>query len=406
VTIGDDLSQLAVNVRKPRPKHKPGWEPGFEWDGRKGVITSEPSGSPQPPQFTALLGELCEAIGEDAADYEIVGDIQVRRWQQTPGDEYLYYHRATISRRSGAGADDPDVDALLAAVAKRKPRTTREAKTGGAGLVVAIADVQIGKSDGDGVEGTVRRLNDLIGQVEDRWRELRKIGVPLETLYPCFMGDLFEGCAGNYAQQMFRTVLDNREQRKVLRAFVDAALDRWSLLAPRVALKVVGGNHGEEREAGKSFTTFADNKDVAVVEDVCYAHSKNPDRYSNVSFAIPNDDLTLTFDHDGVIIGLAHGHQAGFGSGDPKSKIDRWWRGQMAGQQAIGDADILISGHFHNAFMQTIGRRTHFGCPALEGGSDWYRNISGMDNKPGVLSFVVNGSGWDHMALLDCDGGK
>lgn len=182
-------------------------------------------------------------------------------------------------------------------------------------------------------------------------------------------------------------------------------LDRWSSFAPRVAVKVVGGNHGEERDgSGRSYTSFGDNKDVAVVEDVAFAYSRT-DRYPNVTFAIPNDDLTLTFEHHGLVVGMAHGHQAGFGSGDPKAKIDRWWRGQMAGQQPIGDADILVTGHFHNAFMQTIGKRTHFGCPALEGGSDWFKNISGMDNKPGALSFVITGSGWDHMALLDCTEG-
>jgi predicted phosphodiesterase len=393
------LDDFAVNARKTRPTHPKGWEPGLEWNGRHGTIVTDPSAEGKPPAFDALLKELADAIGIDPADYEIVGDIQVRRWQQTPGDDYLYYHRATISQRSAA-AVDVDVDALCAAVAKRKPRVA-PTTTGSAGLVVAVADPQVGKGDGDGVEGTVQRLNDLIGQVEDQWRALRKVGVPLDTLYPCFLGDLFEGCSGHYAQQAFRTQLDIRSQRKVLRSFIDAALDRWSLLAPKVAVKVVGGNHGEERDgSGRSFTTFADNKDVAVVEDVAFAYAKQPDRYGNVTFAIPNDDLTLTWQHGDLIIGLAHGHQAGFGSGDPKAKIDRWWRGQMAGQQPIGDADILVTGHFHSAWMQTIGRRTHFGCPALEGGSDWFKNIAGMENRPGALSFVLNHDRWSHMEIL------
>lgn len=394
------LDDQPIHVTKPRRKHPDGWEPGFEWDGRKGTLIADPLSDAKPPQFQALLEELCAAIGEDPKNYRIVGDIQVRRWQQTPGDDYLYYHRATISRTQDA-VEDVDVEALVASVSRRKPRKTVAPKNAtSAGLVVAVADIQIGKSDGDGVEGTVERLNALVGLVEDRWRQLRKIGVPLEVLYPCFMGDLFEGCSGHYAQQEFRTVLDNREQRKVLRAFIDTALDRWSALAPKVAVKVVGGNHGEERQGGKSTTTFADNKDVAVVEDVAYAYSKQPDRYGNVTFAIPHDDLTLTFDHDGLIVGMMHGHQAGFGAGDPRAKIHAWWKGQMDGQQPIGDADVLISGHFHHPWMIRRGARTHFGCPALDGGSDWFRNQTGLDAPPSTLSFVVTGSGWDHMALL------
>ncbi len=392
--LSDDV---ATHASKAKAKHPKGWEPGFEWDGRKGTLIADPLYGPVSPEFEALMAEL----GFDPATHEIVGPIQVRRWQQRPGDEYLYYHRATIALRTSDV--EPDVDALLAEVSRRRPRKPIETTVTGAGLVVSIADIQIGKSDGDGVEGTVARLNQMICDVEARWKALRKIGVPLTTLYPCFMGDLFEGCQGHYAQQPFRTELTIRDQRKVLRAFIDSALDRWASFAPQVAVKVIGGNHGEERDgSGRSFTTFADNKDVAVVEDVAYAFSKQRDRYANVSFAIPNDDLTLTFQHDDLIVGLAHGHQCGFGSGDPKAKIDRWWRGQMAGQQPIGDADVLITGHFHQAFMQTIGRRTHFGSPALEGGSDWYRNVAGMENKPGVLSFVLSGNKWDHMALLDC----
>lgn len=395
-----NADDFAVNARKPRASHPKGWEPGFEWDGRKGVITSEPG--KKAPQFESLLAELCEAIGEDPAEYEIVGDIQIRRWQQAPGEEYLYYHRATISRVSYCDETDLDLEGLLSEVRKRKPRKPKATSETGAGLIVGIADIQIGKGDGDGVEGTMRRLEAAIGQVEDRWRDLKKIGVPLSIIYPCFLGDLFEGCTGHYAQQAFRTQLNIRDQRKVLRWFIDAALDRWSHLAP-LGVKVIGGNHGEERDgSGRSFTTFGDNKDVAVVEDVAYAFAKHPDRYGHVSFAIPNDDLTLTWEHDGLVIGLAHGHQAGFGSGDPKAKIDRWWRGQMAGQQAIGDADILLTGHFHTAWMQTIGRRTHFGCPALDGGSEWFKNTAGLDSKPGMATFVVDGGGWSHYQLLDC----
>jgi predicted phosphodiesterase len=265
---------------------------------------------------------------------------------------------------------------------------------------VAMADWQVGKGDGDGVKGTMDRLADMVGLVEDRWRDLRKIGVPLDTIYPCWMGDLRESCNGHYAQQQFRTTLNNRDQRKVIRWAVDRAVDSWARMAPQVACKVVGGNHGEERDAGKSHTDFADNVDVAVIEDVAYAYSKNPDRYGHVSWAIPSDDLTATFEHDGLVIGLAHGHQAGFGSGDPRTKIHNWWRGQMDGQLPIGDADVLVTGHYHHPWMIQRGKRTHIGCPALDPGSDWFRNQTGMDAPPGTMSFVVEGGRWHSLEIL------
>lgn len=393
-----DDKDLAVHAVKPRPQHAAGWEPGFVWDGRKGSITSAPSGEPNPPQFESLLAELCAAIGEKPEDYEIVGNIQVRRWQQTVGPDWLYYHRATIQKRAGA-AEDADVDALLAEVSRRKTRKAPAVGTSGAGLVVAMGDWQVGKSDGDGVQGTIDRLARIPELIEARWKALRKIGVPLEVVYLCFGGDLKESCNGHYAQQQFRTVLNNRDQRKIIRHAADRIIDRAAGFAPQVAVKVVGGNHGEEREGGKSHTDFADNVDVAVIEDVAFAYSKT-DRYPHVSFAIPNDDLTLTFDHDGKVIGLAHGHQAGFGSGDPRTKIHNWWKGQMDGQQPIGDADILVTFHYHHPWMIRRGSRTHFGSPALDGGSDWFKSATGQHAPASTLSFVVTGEGWSHMELL------
>jgi predicted phosphodiesterase len=264
---------------------------------------------------------------------------------------------------------------------------------------VNLSDWQAGKGDGDGVEGLAARLGDIPDLIERQWRLLRKAGVPLEIVYLCFLGDLRESCGGHYAQQQYRTVLNHRDQRKMIRTAADGIIDGASAVAPQVAVKVVGGNHGEEREGGKSNTDFADNVDVAVIEDVAYAF-KRSERYANVEFAIPNDDLTLTFDHDGLIVGLAHGHQAGFGSGDPRTKIHNWWKGQMDGQSPIGDADILVTGHYHHPWMIRRGARTHFGCPALDGGSDWFRNQTGQNAPPSTLSFVVTAAGWDHMALL------
>jgi hypothetical protein len=389
--------EVAVNARKPQATHPKGWEPGLVWDGERGHVTSEPVRTQSEPDFDGII----RFFGYDPALYEVDGSVQHRAWQQKPGEDYLYYYRATIVRRGSAGSD-VDLDALAAAIAKRKPRKPT-ATTGNAGLVLSLADWQVGKADGGGVLALMERLDQLVDQADDRVRSLKKLGVPLEVVYPCFMGDLFESCSGHYAQQAFRTELNIRDQRKVIRWAADRLLDRLGKLVPQVAVKVVGGNHGEEREGGKSHTDFADNRDVAVIEDIAYAYAKNPDRYGHIAFAIPSSDLTLTFDHHGYIVGLAHGHQAGFGSGDPKTKINRWWLGQMEGQQAIGDADLLLTAHYHHPWMVQAGTRTHFGSPTLDGGSDWFRHATGKHSPPGTLSFVVTADGWDHMNILRPD---
>ena len=75
----------------------------------------------------------------------------------------------------------------------------------------------------------------------------------------------------------------------------------------------------------------------------------------------------------------------------------------MAGQQPIGDADVLVTAHWHHPWMIQAGARTHFGSPTLDGGSDWFKHASGMHSPPGTLSFVVTGSGWSHMEILRPD---
>jgi len=388
------LSRENPHASRARPQHPKGWEPCVEIDGNTATAVSTPTEDANPDH-----ADLVRGWNLDPEVWKIVGKVNVRRWQ-TYDERWLHYYRADLVRRDLSRLD---LDEVVARVIRRAPRQVREA-TGDRALVVSLADWQVGKGDGftsadRAIEATHERIADMIGKVEDRWRELRR-AVPLSTLYVLGLGDLGEACHGHYAQQGFRTVLNVRDQRKVVRWGLDSALDAWARLAPEVHVKAVGGNHGEEREDGKSNTDFADNRDVAVFEDVAFAYAKNDERYGHVSFALPHDDLTLTFDHEGTIVGIAHGHQAGFNYGNPIKKIEDWWAGQMKGQLPIGDADVLVTGHYHHFWCRQLGRRTHFGSPALELQSDWWRNTAGLVAPPGTLTFELGPDGWSHLEIL------
>lgn len=403
--MGDLMADLMADRKNPhvsapkREAHPKGWVPGVEENGDSAVAVSVPvlADESRPTDEQLIVG-----WNMDPAEWEIVGEVNCRRWQ-TYDERWLHYYKANLSRRSKVSVD---VEDLCSRIGRRRPRAPwKTAHTGGYGLVVAAADWQVGKGDGDGVQGTMDRLTEMTGKVEDRIDALGRMGVNIEVVYLCGMGDLGEACAGHYAQQAFRTQLNRRDQRKVIRWAIDGALDTWSRKVSRVEVHVVGGNHGENRQEGKSFTDFADNDDVAVFEDLAFAYSKNPSRYGNVSFFLPNDDLTLSFAHEGTIVALAHGHQAGFTTGgDPAKKIENWWKNQMFGMpdSPVGAADILITAHYHNPWMRRSSRRTHFGCPALDGGSDWFRNAAGADSPPGTLTFVLgpDGTGWSNMEIL------
>ena len=392
----------AEHHRRERPDHPDGWTPGLaDFGVEGGVITSPPVDS--SPDWDALIAHYLPA-GWDPTAFAIDPDsVRFTGWdgwkRDTQGEQatsaVLHSFRARIIPRRMATAVDPDLASWIRKARPRRP----EPGDGDRALVVVWADWQVGKPDGDGTLGTASRVVDMIGKVQDQWRKLRRAGVPLEALYVLPAGDLGEACSGHYAQQAFRVELNERQQTEVIRNLASKALKEWASLAPRIVVAPVGGNHGEVRQDGASFTDFGDNRDVAVFETVAWALAENPDAFGHISFQIPNAELTQTLDVFGSVVGVAHGHQARKGS-TPEQKLLNWWRGQMEGRQAIGDADILVSGHYHHLQVVRQGTRTWMQAPALDGGSEWFENMTGLASPPGTLSFVAGGGEWDHLRVL------
>src|SRR5690606_27878206 len=92
----------------------------------------------------------------------------------------------------------------------------------------------------------------------------------------------------------------------------------------------------------------------------------------------------------GKVVGVTHGHQV-----TAIERLGTWWQGQSHGRTPVGQADILVAGHFHNMRISTSGDdRWIFSAPTADAGSQWFRNISGHDSAPGVMSFTVDADGW------------
>ena len=99
--------------------------------------------------------------------------------------------------------------------------------------------------------------------------------------------------------------------------------------------------------------------------------------------------MTLTIPTAGWITGITHGHIAYRGS-NPEAKLQRWWEGQAAGRQPIGDSDILVTGHYHHLRIADWGGCVWLQAPALEGGSEWWRVSMGEMSQIGMLTFVMS----------------
>jgi predicted phosphodiesterase len=343
-------------------------------------------------------------LGFDPDEFEIIEPVHVRTWstQTSEGVQQMYYYKADIRSRKHI-ENDVDYDKLVSEIKKvKKPARKVKTKENGS-MVVCLSDWQMGKRDGDGTEGIVKRVTQMIPDVIDRAKELRKSGNPIDKLYVFGLGDIVEGCGEHYAMQNFSVEIDQRRQEMVARRLLVEALKKWAPHFDKVIVAAIPGNHGENRKNGKAFTTFGDNIDVSVFDQAAEILSENK-AFNHVSFVIPNNELWLTLDIDGVILGIAHGHQFRTGGRYSHQKAVAWLSGQAFGKTDMGDVDILLSGHFHHLFVINEGQRTLMQAPSVDGGSDWFENISGKNSFSGTLTFTIknkeNKLPWDNLQVL------
>jgi len=393
----DELKKIQSEIseaKRPPRKHPEGWEPGITWNGNEGTITTMGGPLDQAADWSAVL----KVWGLDPEHFEVIEPILFNVWGNPEGVPNRQWKGKVIRKTVERGVDLEDI---IEEIKKHKPGKP-VVFDGSTALVVGLSDLQMGKGEGGGSAGIVDRFLAGIDEVEARWKELLKTGRPLDRLVVLGLGDLVESCEGHYAMQAFQADLDRREQVKVVRRLIVKALIQWSKFAPRIVVAAVPGNHGENRQGGKAFTTFSDNDDVAVFEQVAEILGANPEAYGHVTFVFPQDELTLTLDVHGTILGLAHGHQARKGGTTAAAKIRTWWKDQAYGMRKVADATILVTGHYHHLSILTEGTRTHIQAPSLDGGSQWFTETAGVKSAPGLLTFTVSELGWDDLRVLPC----
>jgi len=397
VNLDDALDNLLKtsemdSVQKVMPRdRKADWLPGVTWSGEEGTVTTQPMEGENAPDWSGVL----RMWGLDPEHFEVVEPVLFNVWGDTLGILNRQWKGKVIRKGKKVNAD---IDNLIREIKKHKPRQQKQL-TGEASLVVVASDWQVGKRDGDGLKGLVSRWLQAIEDVEWRLKELKKLGRPIDSITVLCLGDLVEGCDGHYDIQTFTVEEDRRNQVKIARRLLRDALIRWSKLVPSITVAAVGGNHGENRKNGKAFTTLNDNDDVALVEQVAEIFAANPEAYGHVHFAIPGEELSLTLEVHGKIIGISHGHLAR-NSGSVEGKLRNWIAGQALGRQSIGDCDILVTGHYHTFKLADWGGVKWLQAPALDGGSVWWRQSTGEVADAGVLTFLVSKTGVSDIQIL------
>ena len=392
MSLADELSKLGNDEQRKRERKEipAGFEPGIEYDSSGGVLRSIPRPAGDEPDHAELLAEF----ELDPQKWRITG-LRRSKWQRWDG-EWLESFRATFVPHTGSNY--VPIDDLLEIVSKWKPvkrdSSPVKASLSNVAFVVVLSDTQVGKIDGGGSEEIIRNVLHKTDLAVARLKELRKAGREINTIYLPTLGDCIEGMNSQGGKHIWRTDLDLTAQIRVYRRLLLHMVKTFAPLAERVIVPCVPGNHDEAVRVGNSMaTTYTDSFALDAASAVADALADHPD-FKHVSFTFPKyDTLTVTLDICGTVVGLAHGHQC-------RGKAIDWWKNMAHGQQDIGEATLLLTGHYHHLRVEQSGRKTWMQAPALDGGSTWFENSTGQAAPAGMLTLTVGGGNWDDLKIL------
>ena len=200
------------------------------------------------------------------------------------------------------------------------------------------------------------------------------------------MGDCIEGVVSQGGKIAGRLDLDLTSQIRVGRRVLLEWVKAFAPLTNELIIPVVPGNHDESHR--QLITDPMDSFQVEIVAQVLDICKENPDLQHVTARYPERDNSTLAVNHSGMLVGYAHGHQV--------RDAQKWWQGQALGDTPVGQADLLITAHYHHYAVKQLNHRLWVQTPALDGGSFWFADRTGIGGRTptGIVSMVV-GEGYD-----------
>ncbi len=316
--------------------------------------------------------------GEDPDQWEVTG-FRSGEWI-IPGGQGGESNRYTFKRVAGAGRSALPLDELISAIDLHEPVVVRPRGTHG--FVIFLGDMQFGKIDGDGAEGTVRRTIDCLNQAANKLAWYRFAGYDIGHVHIGWLGDHVEGFQSQGGANAWRTPLTLTEQIRLTRRVMLHAMLTFAPLAERLTMTAVPGNHGDTiRFEGKGLTRYDDSHDTESLIAVSDAAKLAPEKFGHVEFYVPDtDEMIVVVDVANTVIAHAHGHK------HKPGKHMTWWSDQAFNASSpMHMADVLVEGHLHHEEVDTEGNRLFLGVPAMESESTWFRHFKGTGGAPGLL---------------------
>lgn len=369
------LSKQGSDKRVQPPKEA--WRPHLDLDADGGYfVTSARTAADDVPDQAEMLAEF----NLDPAQW-VVTNVRRSKWQRYDG-EWLEAFRCSLRPVGGSTMGALDVEKLSNEIKRWRPAKSVKPARGDLTAIYNVGDTQWGKDAGDGTEGTVRRVRLGIEASVARQRELKNRGIGQIAIPQ--LGDCIEGVVSQGGKIAGRLDLQLTQQIRLGRRILLEWVKALAPLTESLVVPVVPGNHDESHR--QLITDPIDSWQVDIVAQVEDIVRENP-ALAHVSFRYPErDHSTLAVDLSGVMVGFAHGHQ--------HRNMVQWWHGQAMGRTPVGQAELLITAHKHHYRVEQVGPSLWVQVPAMDGGSSWWRDYSGLDSPTGIVSLVV-GEGYD-----------
>lgn len=377
---------------KPKNKIPDSWRGGVDPAADKITVTTDPM--TQTAKDPKGVAQACEAVMVDAGldpKAWMIQENQItwKRWLGLKTSETgevvetpLYSIKAVFIPRP---AEARDIDELVKLVQKAKPVKVK----GGSSetFVIGLADMQLFKLESD-PERVIQRTITVVNRALDMIDGLKTS--PRPAIHIAWEGDEGEYHTSQGGRNSWRTTATPTETSRVIRRVMLRVLDMVvDYGASKVTVSAVPSNHGEVTR--HQSMRMDDDYSVDALVAVTDAIQLNPDRYGHVTTYVPKPDtdyVTLTL--SGVTLGMVHGHKI---PGYPQPKqVFNWLAGQHLGENPVGAADVLLTGHGHHLQMAERSKRLWVMAPSLEDYSAWWRARSGdVGNPGGVLMHFAKG---------------
>ena len=381
----------------------------IEGDSNQLTFTGLETTNPLDPTKTdgGAFAKIFELAGMDQADFDLVQDsFKFSTWQQSKATEggerdlvQLYSYRGTFQKRDSSLITLADATEAFRDINKyANPRTHNQANQSGA-YVVALSDVQSGKTDeSGGTEELAARLHEVLCRIVDHLEQNT-----YEEIILVDVGDIIENFT-NTMQQAQTNDLSLTDQIRFAQRVVLEFIVKLVPYAPKFTYISVPSNHCRVRSSvgNKNAANAPDDDYGILIHDLTKMALETQSEYSHINFVKPStweEAVTYTTrTKKPTTIAVTHGHQFS----NTKKGVSDWFAGMTLGRRSgVENAEVLLHGHHHSfeVFRAGHGQQV-IGCPTIDNGSSWFSNNTGISSPSELLTFILHDHSSTNWTLL------